>query len=126
MQFGALPIPPVPKGPPIASDCSSTDRLEAMAGLQWNPGVNSSRYWFTVREDAQYTGIDEETIRREIRDGNLHTRRLDVNVVIVDAELERWVRVRRPSHAQAARRSQMDPKAPRPFSVEDWLDQTDG
>lgn len=98
-----------------------------MHGLQWNPGVNPSRSWFTVHEAARYTGIDEETIRRDIRDGNLQTRRLGMNVVIVDAELERWVRVRSSSQAPAARRSQKSgPKAPRAFSVEDWLTQTEG
>jgi len=49
---------------------------------------------------------------------------LDMNVVIVDAELERWVRVRSSSRASAVRRPQVDPKAPRRFSVEDWLNQT--
>ncbi|HZM53711.1 MAG TPA: helix-turn-helix domain-containing protein [Acidimicrobiales bacterium] len=97
-----------------------------MGGLLWNRGVNTSRYWFTVPEAAQYTGIDEATIRKEIRDGNLQTRRLKMNVVIVDAELERWVRVRFSSHVPAVRRSQIDPKDPLPFSVEDWLSQTDG
>jgi excisionase family DNA binding protein len=97
-----------------------------MEGLPLNRGVNTSRYWFTVHEAAHYTGIDESTIRKAIRDGNLHTRRLAMNVVIVDAELERWVRVRSSSHEPAVRRSQIDPKAPRPFSVEDWLNQTDG
>jgi len=98
-----------------------------MHGLQRHPGVNPSRSWFTVHEAARYTGIDEETIRGEIRDGNLHTRRLGMNVVIVDAELERWVRVRSSSQVPAVRRSQENqPKAPRPFSVEDWLTQTDG
>jgi excisionase family DNA binding protein len=96
-----------------------------MGGLPWNQEVNTSRSWFTVVEAAQYTGIDESTIRKEIRDGNLHTRRLDMNVVIVDAELERWVRVRSSSRGRAVRPSQVDPKAPRRFSVEDWLNQTD-
>ena len=96
-----------------------------MSSLPWNQGVHASRSWFTVVEAAQYTGIDESTIRQEIRDGNLQTRRLDMHVVIVDAELERWVRVRSSSRPpRAARRSQVDPKAPRPFSVEDWLNQT--
>jgi excisionase family DNA binding protein len=95
-----------------------------MGSLPWNQGVNTSRSWFTVVEAAQYTGIDESTIRKEIRDGNLQTRRLDMYVVIVDAELERWVRVRSSSRAPAVRRSQADPKAPRRFSVEDWLNQT--
>ena len=96
-----------------------------MGGLPWNQEVNTSRSWFTVVEAAQYTGIAESTIRKEIRDGNLHTRRLDMNVVIVDAELERWVRVRSSSRGRAVRPSQVDPKAPRRFSVEDWLNQTD-
>ena len=96
-----------------------------MDGLPWNQGVNPVRHWFTVVEAAHYTGIDESTIRGEIRDGNLQTRRLDMHVVIVDAELERWVRVRSSSPVPAARRSEIDPKAPRPFSVEDWLNQTD-
>jgi excisionase family DNA binding protein len=96
-----------------------------MGSLPWNQSVNTSRSWFTVLEAAQYTGIDESTIRKEIRDGNLHTRRLDMNVVIVDAELERWFRVRSSSRPPAVRRSEVDPKAPRPFSVEDWLNQTD-
>jgi excisionase family DNA binding protein len=95
-----------------------------MGSLPWNQGVSTSRSWFTVVEAAQYTGIDESTIRKDIRDGNLQTRRLNMNVVIVDAELERWVRVRSSSRAPAVRRSQADPKAPRRFSVEDWLNQT--
>jgi excisionase family DNA binding protein len=95
-----------------------------MSSLPWHQGVNTSRSWFTVVEAAKYTGIDESTIRKEIRDGNLQTRRLDMNVVIVDAELERWVRVRSSSRASAVRRPQADPKAPRRFSVEDWLNQT--
>jgi excisionase family DNA binding protein len=97
-----------------------------MGDLPWDQGVNTSRYWFTVAEAAQYTGIDESTIRNEIRDGNLHTRRSDMSVVIVDAELERWVRVRYSSHVPAIRRSQIDRDAPRPFSVENWLNQTGG
>jgi len=96
-----------------------------MGGLQWNQGAHTSRSWFTVHEAVQYTGVDEETIRNEIRDGNLQTRRLNMNVVIVDAELERWVRVRVSSNGPVSRRSQIDPTAPRGFSVEDWLSQTD-
>ena len=97
-----------------------------MGSLPWNRDVSASRSWFTVREAAQHTGVDEATIRKEVRDGNLHTRRLNMNVVIVDAELERWVRIRSSSHVPAVRRSQVDPTVPRPFSVEDWLNQTDG
>ena len=96
-----------------------------MDGLSWSRGVKTSRHWFTVHEAAQYTGIDESTIREAIRDGNLHTRRLEMHVVIVDAELERWVRVRPASRAPAAHRPRIDPESPRPFSVEDWLNQTD-
>jgi hypothetical protein len=77
-----------------------------------------------VAEAAQYAGVDESTIRNEIRDGNLHTRRLDMDVVIVDAELERWIRVRSGIQRPAGRRSRIDPETPRPFSVEDWLNQT--
>jgi excisionase family DNA binding protein len=96
-----------------------------MDGLPSNRGVNTSRYWFTVDQAANYTGIDESTIRKAIRDGNLHTRRLAMNVVIVDAELERWVHVHTSSQVPAVRRPQIVPEAPRPFSVEDWLNQTD-
>ncbi len=53
------------------------------------------RYWLTVEEAAEYTGIEESAIRRDIRDGYLHPRRLGTKVAIVDAELERWVRIRR-------------------------------
>jgi len=96
-----------------------------MSGLPWDRSVNTSRSWFTIQEAARYTGIDEATIRNEIRDGNLHTRRLDMSAVIVDAELERWVRVRSSSHVPAVRNSRIDPKGTRAFSVEDWLNQTD-
>jgi excisionase family DNA binding protein len=97
-----------------------------MGALPWNRDVNTSRCWYTVDEAAKYTGIDQETIRNEVRKGNLHTRRLNMKVVIVDAELERWVRVRSSPQVPAVPRPQIDPTVPRPFSVEDWLNQTAG
>lgn len=97
------------------------------------------RYWLTVEEAAEYTGIDESAIRRDIRDGYLHPRRLGTKVAIVDAELERWVRVRRSSsssprqHASAGRSQGSSsgtgqwperPSSDDGFSIEAWLQQT--
>jgi excisionase family DNA binding protein len=88
-----------------------------------------SRHWFTISEASEVTGIDESTIRDEIRHNHLHPRRQGTAVTIVDAELERWLRVRFSSHPQVARRSHGSPSSEadsaRPaFSVEQWLHQT--
>ena len=96
------------------------------------------RYWLTIEEAAEYTGIEESAIRRDIRDGYLHPRRLGTKVAIVDAELERWVRIRRSSpsnrhHAPSGRSQGGSPSngqwPERPssddeFSIEAWLQQT--
>ena len=80
-----------------------------MGSLPWNPGVHSPRSWFTVsREAAQYTGIDEiDHPARDPRTATCTPVELDMNVVIVDAELERWVRVRSSSRARPTRRAQV-------------------
>jgi excisionase family DNA binding protein len=88
-----------------------------------------SRHWFTISEASDVTGIDESTIRDEIRHNHLHPRRQGTAVTIVDAELERWLRVRFSSHPQVARRnngSGSNGSARPGFSVEQWLHQTEG
>ena len=92
-----------------------------------------SPLWFTIPEAADLTGIAESTIRSEVRQNYLHPRRHGATVMIVDAELERWLRVRFPSHRPVTRRSRAlgrersgsdASRARSGFSVEQWLDQT--
>lgn len=104
-----------------------------MGGAQRNQGVAVSPLWFTISEAADVTGIDESTIRNEVRENHLHPRRHGTTAMIVDAELQRWLRVRFPSHEPIDGRRHLgqptsgsDGSSARGgFSVEQWLDQTE-
>jgi len=95
--------------------------------------VAVSPLWFTISEAADVTGIDESTIRNEVRENHLHPRRHGATAMIVDAELQRWLRVRFPSHEPIdGRRHDGRPSsgsegssAHGGFSVEQWLNQTE-
>ena len=62
-----------------------------------------TRYWFTISQAADIARISEDAVRTEIRENHLHPRRLGVTALIVDAELDRWLRVRFPSHRSTGR-----------------------
>ena len=104
-----------------------------MGGVPRNQGVAVSPLWFTISEVADVTGIDESTIRNEVRENHLHPRRHGTTAMIVDAELQRWLSVRFPSHEpiDGRRRPRQQPRGPEGssprsgFSVEQWLDQTE-
>lgn len=104
-----------------------------MGGVPRNQGVAVSPLWFTISEVADVTGIDESTIRNEVRQNHLHPRRHGATAMIVDAELQRWLHVRFPSHEPVdgwrhlgQSPSGSEGSATRSgFSVEQWLDQTE-
>jgi excisionase family DNA binding protein len=94
--------------------------------------VTFAHLWYTISEAAEVTGIAESTIRTEIRENHLHPRRHGTTTKIVDAELQRWLRVRFPSHRPVARKKMGQPvsgpagqNSGNDFSVEEWLQQTE-
>jgi len=92
-----------------------------------------TRYWFTISQAADIAGISEDAVRAEIRENQLHPRRIGVTALIVDAELGRWLRVRSPTrrstgHSGDEHRSPCPDGAgslfPEDFSIDTWLQET--
>lgn len=95
--------------------------------------MTATRYWFTISQAADIAGISEDAVRTEIRENQLHPRRLGVMALIVDAELSRWLRVRFPTrwstaHLGDQHRSPchegVGSPVPEDFSVDVWLHET--
>lgn len=53
--------------------------------------VTSLPNWRTIPDAARALGVSEWTIRREVREGRLHVRRIGRVVRVLDDELARWM-----------------------------------